>query len=140
MSFTSGNSQAARTFVRRTSWAAFGAASVFLFAANVYANPAAKTQQVGYLQYSTTVSYADLDLSRESDTQTLYSRLRTAAKSVCGTADARNLRMRQFAMECYQQSLSTAVADVSNANLTALHAADRSIRVAQRGTQAAGRT
>ena len=140
MSVTSGNlPRAARFTLRRTSWAAFGAASVFLFAANVHAERAS-TSQVAYQTFSTTVNFGDLDLSRASDAQVLYSRLRAAAKSVCGTADARNLRMRQFAVECYQQSLSNAVADVSNANLTALLAADRSIRVAQRIAPASGRT
>jgi UrcA family protein len=132
--------QAARITLRRTSWAAFGAASVFLFAANVHADSSASRYLLGYQQYSTTVSFGDLDLSRTSDAQVLYSRLRAAAKSVCGTADARNLRMRNFAFECYQQSLSNAVSDISNANVTALHAADPSIRVAQRVAPPTGRT
>jgi UrcA family protein len=129
----------ARKSVRSLSWAAFGTASVFLFAANVQAETP-KATQVGYLQYSTTVSYGDLDLSRDADAKVLYSRLRAAAKSVCGTVDARNLRMRQAAAECFQQSLATAVSDVGNAKVAAAHASDPSIRVASRAVPATGRT
>ena len=129
----------ARKTVRSTSWAAFGAASVFLFAASVQAETPEVTQ-VGYLQYSTTVSYGDLDLSRNADAKVLYDRLRAAAKSVCGTFDARNLRMRQAALECDQHSLASAVNDVGNANVAAAHASDPTIRVASRVAPATGRT
>jgi UrcA family protein len=129
----------ARKAVRITSWAAFGAASVCLFAVNVQAETP-KATQVGHLQYSTTVSYGDLDLSRDADAKVLYSRLRAAAKSVCGTVDARNLRMRQAAAECYRQSLANAVSDVGDQNVATLHASDPSIRVASRAVPATGRT
>lgn len=139
MSTRSTKLSGARKFVRGTSWAAFGAASVLLFTANVQAETP-KTTSVGYLKYSTTVSYGDLDLSRAADQKELYARLRAAAKSVCGTVDARNLRMRQFAAECFQQSLANAVTDVGDANVAALHASDPSIRVASRSVPSTSRT
>jgi UrcA family protein len=133
MSVTSAKlSGVARTRLGRCSWAAFGTASALLFAASVQAGTVQSTYELAYKQYSTTVSYADLDLSSSADAKVLYSRLRTAAKAVCGEPDARNLSLRRLARECYESALSNAVVDLDNANVTALHATDRSIRVAQR--------
>ena len=65
------------------------------------------------------VSYADLDLSTQAGAATLYSRIRSAAKTVCGYDDS---SYRHFAFtRCFKQAVGNAVAQVNNPQLTALH-------------------
>lgn len=68
-----------------------------------------------------TVNFSDLDIERGAGVETLYQRLRTAAKSVCGTKDARNLNEMQEWRACYKQALDGAVEKVNNDRLDELH-------------------
>jgi UrcA family protein len=79
-----------------------------------------------------TVQYADLNLSSQSDAQLLYKRLRKASKSVCRDLESRDLSKKQLRDQCYEQALTGAVARVNHAALSALHAADGSIKLVQR--------
>lgn len=73
------------------------------------------------LEKRVTVNYADLDLGKPAGVDTLYARLRTAARAACGEADARNLRERAQVRECRSEALASAVAGMNNAALTAKH-------------------
>jgi UrcA family protein len=69
-----------------------------------------------------TVSFADLDLSKPAGAQTLYKRIKAAARHVCGPVDnytyvtpSRGFR------ECYEKAIADAVAQIDRPSLTALH-------------------
>jgi UrcA family protein len=79
---------------------------------------------------SMTVSYGDLDLSQPAGVNALYTRLRTAAGSVCGPkADGRNLTMRFYWKQCFNEALDTAVAKVAHVGLSEIHLAQTGRRV-----------
>ena len=67
------------------------------------------------------VNFSDLDIARGSGVQTLYQRLRTAAKTVCGMKDTRNLTVMQEWRACYKQALNGAVEKVNIESLDKLH-------------------
>ena len=67
------------------------------------------------------VNFSDLDVARGSGVETLYQRLRTAAKTVCGTRDFRNITAAQEWRACYKQALDGAVEKVDNDLLDELH-------------------
>jgi UrcA family protein len=70
---------------------------------------------------SLTVSFADLDLANAAGAATLYDRLKTAARRVCGKADPRDLSAVGDVKRCRTEALDAAVAGVDNPRLTALH-------------------
>ena len=70
---------------------------------------------------SVKVRYGDLDLAREDGVQTLYSRLRAAARRVCDVGVYRQLVQQALSRRCMDQALGTAVATLGNAQLSALH-------------------
>ncbi len=67
------------------------------------------------------VNFSDLDVARGSGVEILYQRLRTAAKTVCGAKDLRNLTAAQEWRACYKQALDGAVDKVGNERLNRLH-------------------
>jgi UrcA family protein len=67
------------------------------------------------------VTYADLDLDRGTGAETLYQRLRAAAKKVCGAVDGRNLTAVQQQRRCFNDALDRAVAAVDNDLVSRLH-------------------
>jgi UrcA family protein len=71
------------------------------------------------------VSYADLDLMRDTGVERLYARLRRAADSVCGDADIRDLLAIARKRECMAHALDGAIEQAHSAKLTARHAAAR---------------
>ena len=71
------------------------------------------------------VSYADLDLSKLAGVQTLYSRLRTATRSVCGSrllTEVGSLKQLTVNKRCFNKALSKAVARIGNEKLSEIHA------------------
>lgn len=68
-----------------------------------------------------TVSYADLDLSRTEGAETLYRRLRAAARQVCGPDEARELARRAAWKECVDRAVAEAVRTVDRDALKAVH-------------------
>ena len=70
---------------------------------------------------SVTVSFADLDLSKAAGAQTLYKRIKAAARQVCGSIDGYTYMKSQRWRECYQSAIADAVARVDRPSLTALH-------------------
>lgn len=67
-----------------------------------------------------TVSFGDLDLSKAAGAKTLYSRIKRAARTVCGPYDS--IQMRRAWRQCLDTAISNAVADINQPTLAALHA------------------
>jgi UrcA family protein len=68
---------------------------------------------------SVTVSYADLDLSKMAGARTLYRRIASAARGVCGE-DGRRIEEQIQWRSCYQGAIADAVAAVNSPLLTAV--------------------
>ena len=67
-----------------------------------------------------TVSYSDLDLSKEAGVERLYARLRRAAQSVCGPdTDIRDLAGTAIRDACVAKALAKAVEATHNDRLSA---------------------
>ena len=84
-----------------------------LVALSASAEPGVKAQ---------TVSFADLDLSKSAGAQTLYMRIKAAARHVCGPMDNYTYLapQKQF-RKCYEKAVADAVAQIDRPSLTALH-------------------
>jgi UrcA family protein len=67
------------------------------------------------------VRYDDLDLTKEAGIQRLYLRLKLAARQVCGSPDTRQPADVRDRRRCVDQALGTAVTELGNARLTAVH-------------------
>jgi UrcA family protein len=67
------------------------------------------------------VSYADLNLNKADDAQTLYTRLRRTAENVCEDNRRKSLREMIDERECKTFALDKAVKDVGNQKLTTIH-------------------
>jgi UrcA family protein len=71
---------------------------------------------------SVTVSFADLDLSKAAGAQTLYKRIKAAARRACGSIDGyTHMRSQRGWRECYESAIADAVARVDRPSLTALY-------------------
>lgn len=71
---------------------------------------------------SLAVSFADLDLSKPAGAQTLYKRIKAAARNVCGPADQYTFVVSSYSFrKCYDKAVADAVAQVDRPSLTALH-------------------
>ena len=66
------------------------------------------------------VSYADLDLSTQAGAQTLYHRIRGAARQVCGD-EGTSYTDKAIWRSCFKNAVGDAVAKVNSPQLTALH-------------------
>jgi UrcA family protein len=80
------------------------------------------------------VRYADLNLAKTQDAAALYARLGRAAKDVCReTFAGRDLTSKRMRLACQSEAVDAAVAEIDNAALTALHAAEQErVRLALR--------
>lgn len=72
---------------------------------------------------SVTVDYSDLDLSRSAGAATLYTRLKGAARRVCGSFESRLPADFANWRKCYEGALANAVMTVDQAAGVALHRA-----------------
>ena len=71
---------------------------------------------------SVTVSFADLDLSKAAGAQTLYKRIKAAARQACGSIDGyTHMKSQSRWRECYESTIADAVASVDRPSLTALY-------------------
>ncbi|HET6630617.1 MAG TPA: UrcA family protein [Woeseiaceae bacterium] len=59
-----------------------------------------------------TVRYADLNLATEAGVETLYHRIRVAARTVCGSPYERQITVRRSIRECHEAAIEDAVASV----------------------------
>jgi UrcA family protein len=85
-----------------------------LAAASAAASPLAPSER------SVTVGYHDLDLKTIEGANTLYRRLRRAARFVCGE-NGRSLLEQRTSQTCFDDALTRAVATVNNPLLTGVH-------------------
>jgi UrcA family protein len=128
------HSSRAASATKFTAFAALGAATLALFSANAAASTAASAPTYE-------VHFADLDLTSKQDTQRLYSRLRIAAREVCGDfAERKSPVMRDRYKGCMNQALTDAIETIGNPALTALHVAKTDMKLAQRTTGATARS
>ena len=67
------------------------------------------------------VTYADLNLESEAGAKVLYARLRHAAQNVCSPFESRELSRMQVWRTCVDNALASAVTQVNNPRVTALH-------------------
>ena len=76
---------------------------------------------------SVVVHYADLDLSRPKDVNTLYHRLKAAAWSVCNNLSVWNDDLAAFSEyhRCVHRAMENSVASISSQRLTALYSRER---------------
>jgi UrcA family protein len=72
---------------------------------------------------SRVVGYSDLDLSRDSGVATLYSRISSAARSVCEPLDVMMLKVLRERYDCRQDAVARAVSDVNSPALTSYYLA-----------------
>jgi len=73
---------------------------------------------------SITVSFRDLDISRTEGAKTLYQRIQSAAREVCGHPGA-DLIEAQVWRACYRNATADAVRKVNSPLLTAVHRGDK---------------
>jgi len=107
---TSINSKSKR--LTRAGLAAF-AVCTSLIAYSASAEQKVKTQSV---------TYADLDLSKPAGIQTLYKRIKSAARHVCGPVDQYTFVTPAASFRaCFDQAVADAVAKIDRPSLTALH-------------------
>ena len=76
---------------------------------------------------SVVVHYADLDLSRPKDVNTLYHRLKAAAWSVCNNLSVWNDDLAAFSEyhRCIHRAIENSVASVRSERLTELYSRQR---------------
>ena len=76
------------------------------------------------------VSFADLNLDKKAGVETLYLRVKTAARRVCGPNAAlrRTGAIRQVATDrqCYEETMAKAIRQIDHPQLSALYAGHRS--------------
>ncbi|HWK73295.1 MAG TPA: UrcA family protein [Povalibacter sp.] len=70
---------------------------------------------------SVVVRYDDLNLANPAGIQTLYRRIRTAAKVVCGGSESRSVQAMYLASQCRERAIDDAVGKVNNRILSAMH-------------------
>jgi len=70
---------------------------------------------------SVVVRYADLNLANPEGIQTLYQRIRMAARVVCGGSESRSVQALHLASQCRERAIDDAVSKVNNRILTAMH-------------------
>ncbi len=70
---------------------------------------------------SKTVTYGDLNLDTEQGAKVLYARLRRAAEDVCLPLEGRDLARRSNWQRCFDNAVTSAVAQVNKTTVTALH-------------------
>lgn len=75
----------------------------------------------GVVTRSIAVPYGDLDLSTQAGAEQLYSRLRGAARSVCGPRDARVMYLRRAWARCVDKALDDAVAATRSERVAGIH-------------------
>ena len=78
-------------------------------------------QHAGSTSRAVTVAYGDLDLQGAAGIRTLYSRLQSAARTVCSPAPGRDLAQHRDWAHCYSGALDAAVAETGSSRVSALH-------------------
>jgi UrcA family protein len=74
---------------------------------------------------TTTVNFADLNLSTAAGARVLYARLKAAAREVCDNNGELDLRSKLAARQCRKAALERSVSEAAQPMLTALHRGSR---------------
>jgi UrcA family protein len=85
---------------------------------------------------SINVRYSSAELERHNGVESVYQRIRKAARIVCDEPGVRNLERRNAYLGCYNRAVEAAVATVGDARLTALHRGMMSPATAWQPTEA----
>lgn len=85
---------------------------------------------------SISVSYRYADLASDAGVQSLYARLQSAARHVCGVGLHQQLPQQAEARRCASKSLNEAVAALGDPQVAALHAQGRRAPAATRIAEA----
>lgn len=70
---------------------------------------------------SRSVYYGDLNLSSAAGVQTLYVRIRSAARAVCPGSNTADIKSKTVRNECIAKAIDEAVQEVNQPALAALH-------------------
>jgi UrcA family protein len=81
---------------------------------------------------SKTVRFSDLDISKADGAKVLYSRIRGAARDVCGASVGNDPIMRLAIKGCITAAIDKAVKDVNAPMLTYLHSGGTDVRLASK--------
>ena len=109
--------KAAATKVTQTTWTILAAASICMLGSVAQAYDSSD-----YAAHKT-VGYSDLNLTKTQGAAVLYSRLVSAAKVVCGSADHRDLTGIAAVRPCVDQAMTQAVTSINSPMLTSLYLA-----------------
>lgn len=93
-----------------------GSFAAFVLSANV-----AMAEERVVTAPSVSIVYSQTDLASTHGVQTLYARLKNAARHVCPDVDVRELARGVPARLCYENALARAVEGVRRPELTTLH-------------------
>ena len=96
-----------------------------IFSTQASAEHAAKaaTLEPAAVVQSISIPYAQAELSTDEGRASLYSKIRRAARSVCGPTGAREaggLSLMSRNRKCYEEAVSAAVSQVGTGQLTAM--------------------
>jgi UrcA family protein len=69
---------------------------------------------------SITVHFGDLDVNSAGGAETLYKRIKGAARTVCDESTADRMARNSLWYQCYDSAVARAVAQVNNGRLTAV--------------------
>jgi len=107
----------ARTMITRAATLGITALSVALWANTALAGPSTS---------STVVHYRDLDLSTDAGVQALYERIKSAAQRLCFHATVGHSVIDKEALyvACYKDAVASAVKQIGQARLAAMHRAE----------------
>jgi UrcA family protein len=111
---------------------------VALFAAAVAFTSTSAIAAPQTLVREAVVNYADLDLESAAGIEALYTRLRAAARNVCGSADTKDMAAHQNMKQCREIAIASAVSKIGNAALAAHHSRQPEARFAQATNGARG--
>lgn len=108
-----------RHSIRKTAGLAYALALVCSFAAAACASAPSSRDDPPHM----TVKFADLNLSTREGIDTLYKRIRGAARAVCDESESNSKRFQTGSWGvCYNTAIADAVAKVNNSQLTLRHA------------------
>ena len=109
---------------RSSSWtAALASAACLLAMGAASASDAMETKRVP-------VTFSETDLSTPAAADNLYGRIQRAARVACGYPDSREILRAREIRACYHNAIESAVGEINNPLLTAIHNARSGAKLA----------
>jgi UrcA family protein len=109
------NTKTVMTNMARVTWTTLAAASICMLG-NI-----AQASDSNDFAAQKTVEYGDLNLTDTNGVQVLYSRISSAARTVCEMPDQRELARAAIAKRCVEQAMVQAITTMNNPLLTNLY-------------------